>query len=73
MKQEDVIQRIRFFRNEKILSARELSLRLGKDPSYVSKLESGKVNATLKIILAIAENLKIPPTVLFEEPPKEAK
>ena len=55
------------------LSAYELSLRLGKDPSYVSKLESGKVNATLKIILAIAENLKIPPTVLFEEPPKEAK
>ena len=49
------------------LSAYELSLRLGKDASYINKLENGKINVSLKTIIAISECLKIPVSKLFEE------
>lgn len=48
------------------LSAYELSLRLGKDPSYVNKLKNGKINVSLKMIISIAEILNIPITNLFK-------
>lgn len=49
------------------LSAYELSLRLGKDASYINKLENGKINVSLKTIIAISECLKIPVAKLFDE------
>ena len=48
------------------ISAYELSLRLGKDASYINKLENGKINVSLKVILAISECLNVPPAKLFE-------
>lgn len=48
------------------LSAYELSLRIGKDTSYINKLENGKVNVTLKVIFKICEVLKIEPYELFK-------
>ena len=48
------------------LSAYELSLRLGKDPSYINKLENGKINVSLKMIIAIAECLEVPVVNLFK-------
>lgn len=47
------------------LSAYELSLRIGKDASYVHKVENGKINISLKMILKICEVLKIEPAELF--------
>lgn len=47
------------------ISAYELSLRLGKDPSYISKLENGKINISLKTIIAISEILNIDTSKLF--------
>lgn len=41
------------------LSAYELSLRIGKDASYIHKVESGKINVSLKSILKICEVLNI--------------
>jgi len=49
------------------LSAYELSLRLGKDASYVSKLENGKINVSLKMIIAISESLQVNICNLFKE------
>lgn len=49
------------------LSAYELSLRLGKDASYINKLENGKINVSLKMILAISEELSIKVVDLFKE------
>lgn len=49
------------------LSAYELSLRLGKDPSYINKLENGKINISLKMIILISEVLNIPIKNLFNE------
>ena len=47
------------------LSAYELSLKIGKDASYIHKVENGKVNISLKAILAISEALEISPKDLF--------
>ena len=54
-------------RIKKGLSAYELSLRLGKDASYINKLENGKINISLKMILAICEELQINIIELFKE------
>ena len=54
-------------RIKKNLSAYELSLRLGKDASYINKLENGKINVSLKMILAICEQLEINVVDLFKE------
>lgn len=48
------------------LSAYELSLRIGKDASYIHKVESDKINISLKAILKICEVLDIEPAELFE-------
>lgn len=48
------------------LSAYELSLRIGKDASYIHKLENGKANATWKTVFKICEVLEIEPFELFK-------
>lgn len=48
------------------LSAYELSLRIEKDASYIHKVESGKINISLKTILKICDVLNIAPVDLFE-------
>lgn len=48
------------------LSAYELSLRIGNDASYIHKVESGKINISLKAILKICEVLNIEPVELFK-------
>ena len=67
MKFEDFGLNVAKYRNKAWLSAYELSLRLGKDSSYVSKLENGRINVSLKIIIAISEILKVKVEKLFEE------
>ena len=53
-------------RASKNISAYELSLLLGKDPSYIHKVESGKINISLKVILQLAETLEINPSDFFK-------
>lgn len=48
------------------LSAYELSLRIDKGPSYIHKVENGKINISLKSILQICEVLQIQPAELFK-------
>ena len=49
------------------ISAYELSLRLGKDASYINKLENGKINVSLKMIIEIANTLSDSIISLFKE------
>lgn len=49
------------------ISAYELSLRLGKDASYINKLENGKINVSLKMIIEIANTLSVNIETLFKE------
>lgn len=53
-------------RTKRGLSAYELSLRIGKDASYIHKVESGKINVSLKSILEICDVLNIEPADLFK-------
>lgn len=55
------------YRIKNNLSAYELSLDLGKDASYINKVENGKINVSLKMIIAISEVLKVDICDLFKE------
>ena len=55
------------YRLKKNISAYELSLRLGKDPSYINKLENGKINISLKMIMEISKELDTPIEYFFKE------
>lgn len=67
MKLEDFGLNVKKERTKQNISAYELSLRLGKDSSYVSKLEKGKINVSLKMIDNIAQILNIPIENLFKK------
>ena len=64
---KDVIQRIGYFRNKANLSARELSLRLGKHDGYINKLESKDFNLPTSMLLEILEALEITPAEFFAD------
>lgn len=56
---KEVINRIGYFRNQGKISARELSLRIGKHDTYINKLESLDFNLPVAILLEIIEALSI--------------
>lgn len=60
-------QNVAKYRIKANLSAYELSLRIGKDASYINKLENGKANSTLNVIFKICEVLGIEPEKLFKK------
>ena len=52
-------------RESKSISAYELSLRIGKDTSYIYKVENGGVNISIKAMFDICRALEISPSDLF--------
>ena len=52
-------------RIDKDISAHALSRLLGKNKNYISVIESGKVNITIKSLLEICQILEIDPKDLF--------
>ena len=56
---KELIERISYIRNEKNISARELSLRIGKHQGYISKLEVEDFNLSTPMLLKIIEALEI--------------
>lgn len=59
MTSKEIILRLGHFRNQANLSARELSLRIGKHEGYISKLESYDFNITIDMLTKILETLNI--------------
>lgn len=59
MKLDDLIFRIGYFRNKKNLSARELSLRIGKSGTYINQIESKNFTLSLPVLFDIIEALEI--------------
>lgn len=47
------------------ISAYELSLRLGRDPSYINKIENSKMFPSLPVLFDIASNLETTVDKLF--------
>lgn len=58
-------KRIRYLRQQKKLSQEELSLNCGINTKYLSDIERGERNPTLKIIEKIADGLGIRLSELF--------
>ena len=49
------------------ISAYELSLRLGKDATYINKIENGKVYPSVPMLFEIADALEIEPYQLLQD------
>ncbi len=64
---KDVIYRIGYFRNKANLSARALSLEIDKNPAYITKLEAGEYEPSIKVILDIIEVCNTTPEEFFYE------
>lgn len=54
-------------RNKVGISAYELSLRLGKDATYINKIENGKVYPSVPMLFEIADALGIEPYQLLQD------
>ena len=59
--------RLRFLRNEKRISAREMSLALGQNEAYINKIETGRCSTSIASFLKICDYLEISPAGFFEE------
>lgn len=58
--------RLRYLRNKKKLSAREMSIALGQNVNYINLIENGKRFPSLQGFFAICEYLEISPSVFFD-------
>lgn len=62
----DFAQRLSALRINKGISARDMSLSLGQNPSYVNTIENGKAFPTMMNFFAICEYLEISPEEFFQ-------
>ena len=65
MKIQEIVERINYFRDIKNISARELSLKIGKSENYISKLECFDFIIPSDVLLKIIDNLGIKPEEFF--------
>lgn len=66
MEEKDVALRIARLRHLKGVSARDMSLSIGQNPSYISNIESAKVMPSMSSFLFICEYLGVTPCEFFE-------
>lgn len=59
--------KLRKLRNEKGISARELSLALGQNVNYINLIENVKRKPSLDMFLYICEYLKVSPEYFFND------
>ena len=59
MEMKDLVMRIAYFRNKAKMSARELSLQIGKHEGYINKLECQDFNLSAATLLEIIDTLGI--------------
>ena len=62
---KEIIERISYFRNESKLSARELSLRIFKNETYINRLEYLNFNLPVTVLMEIIDALGITPDEFF--------
>ena len=66
MTEQDFSLRLAKLREEKGVSARDMSLSMGQNPGYINNIESGKSKPSLSGILYICEYLGITPKDFFD-------
>ena len=65
--QVQVGKNLRFLRDQKDWSQEELGFEAGLDRTYISGIERGKKNPTVKSLAKIAKALDVPPARLMAE------
>ena len=58
--------RLRFLRNERKISAREMSLAIGQSPSYINGIENQASFPSMGVFFYICEYLEITPTEFLD-------
>ncbi len=66
MTEKDFSLRLAKLREEKGVSARDMSLSMGQNPGYINNIESGKSMPSLSGIFYICEYLGITPKDFFD-------
>ena len=66
MTEKDFSLRLAKLREEKGVSARDMSLSMGQNPGYINNIESGKSMPSLSGIVYICEYLRITPKDFFD-------
>ncbi len=66
MEEKDFALRLAKLRTEKNVSAREMSLSIGQNPSYINHIESGQGTPSLSGIIYICEYLGITLSEFFD-------
>lgn len=61
------VKRLVSLRNQKNVSAREMSLALGQNESYINRIENGKTFPSLQAFFYICEYLQVSPKDFFDE------
>lgn len=67
MELNEIIRRVRYFRNKANYSARALSLTIGKNSAYITKMEAGEFEPSMQIILDIIDACYTTPEEFFYE------
>ena len=65
MFEEDFRKRITELREQKKVSARDMSLSIGQNPSYIHFIETGKSMPSMSVFLFICDYLGITPSEFF--------
>lgn len=58
--------RLRYLRNERKISAREMSLALGQNETYINKIETGQRSVSMEGFFKICNFLQISPATFFD-------
>lgn len=61
------VERLSFLRNQKNISAREMSLALGQNGSYINRIENKQAFPSMQAFFYICEYLEISPKDFFDE------
>lgn len=64
-------RRLMFLRERKQVSAREMSLALGQNESYINRIENGKAFPSMQVFFYICDYLEISPKEFFDEGEKD--
>lgn len=67
MYEEFTQNRITQLRMQRGVSARDMSLTLGQNESYINRIENGKALPSLSVLFYICEYFKITPQQFFDE------
>ena len=66
MEEKDFALRLATLRTKRNVSAREMSLSIGQNPSYINHIETGQATPSLSGIFYICEYLDITPSEFFD-------